>query len=202
MFVIGLAGGSGSGKSIVAVFFGINHIPTFDCDGVYHKLISRRGALTHELAQVFGEGILLPDGFVNRRALAEIVFSDEEKRKTLNRITHKHILDALHDWVKQTENEGYSVAVVDAPLLFESGFDRECDVTIAVTAPTETRIDRIVARDGITREQAAERIASQIPDDELEKRADFVIRNDGDVMNVDKQFRSILQKINERRKKK
>ena len=130
------------------------------------------------------------------------MFSDEEKRKTLNRITHKHILDALHDWLKQTENEGHSVALVDAPLLFESGFDRECDVTIAVTAPTETRIDRIVARDGITREQAAERIASQIPDDELEKRADFVIRNDGDVMNVDKQFQSILQKINERRKKK
>ena len=202
MFVIGLAGGSGSGKSLVTAFFGIENIPSFDCDAVYHQLISRRGDLTSELSQAFGENILLPDGFINRRALAEIVFADEEKRKTLNRITHKHILDALHDWLKQIEKEGYSVAVVDAPLLFESGFDRECDVTIAVTAPTETRIDRIVARDGITREQAAERIASQIPDDELEKRADFVIHNDGDVMNVDKQFQSILHKINERRKKK
>ncbi len=202
MFLIGLAGGSGSGKSLVSGLFEAHRIPSFDCDAAYHELISKKCPLTSELGQIFGDGILFPDGSVNRRALAEIVFADEEKRKTLNHITHVHVLDALHGWLKALEKDGQTVAVVDAPLLFESGFDRECDVTLAVTAPTETRIKRIMERDGITKEQAAERIASQIPDDELEKRADFVIRNDGDVMNVDKQFQSILQKINERRNKK
>ncbi len=202
MFVIGLAGGSGSGKSVVTAFFGSRNIPTFDCDAVYHELISRKCALTISLARLFGDGILQPDGSINRRALADIVFADEEKRLALNRITHEHVLTAMRDWLQSEEKKGYSVAVVDAPLLFESGFDRDCDVSVAVTAPAEVRIRRIIDRDGITRKQAIERISVQIPDEELTKRADFVIRNESDVANVERQFNYIMDKIEERRKKK
>ena len=89
--------------------------------------------------------------------------------------------------------------LIDAPLLYESGFDRECDLTIAVTAPEEVRLERIVRRDGISREEAERRIAAQIPDEELAERADYVIRNGADLPDVFFQVKNILSLINERR---
>ena len=91
--------------------------------------------------------------------------------------------------------------LIDAPLLYESGFDRECDLTVAVTAPKDVRLERIVRRDGISREEAEERVAAQIPDQELEGRADYVIRNGGDLPDVFLQVKSILSKIDERGKR-
>ena len=199
MLIIGLAGGSGSGKGIVSSLFSVNGIPAFDCDAVYHDLISQKCALTRELANEFGDGILAPCGGIDRRALFDRAFADADTRRRLNEITHKRILSVLRGWIERAKKQGIPAVIVDAPLLYESGFDLECDLTVAVTANKERRIERIVSRDGISKAEAEKRIAAQIPDGELEKRADFTLHNDGDLPALVKEVNRILKKINERR---
>ena len=140
-------------------------------------------------------------GGIDRRALAAVVFHDRNKLAELNRITHKEILSVLGEWAKRAEDQGITAILIDAPLLFESGFDRECDFTIAVTAPLDTRIQRIVSRDGITEEQARERIAAQLSDEELSRRADITVSNGEDMATLEKEIGRILSIINERREK-
>lgn len=200
MLKIGLAGGSGSGKGRVSALLALAGIPSFDCDAVYHDLISRDGALSRELADEFGEAILSRTGGVDRAALRDAAFHDPAKRARLNAITHRHVLRELREWVDRAERRGVSAVVVDAPLLYESGFDRECDLTVAVTAPEDVRIDRIVRRDGITSETARERLAAQISDEELAHRADLVVTNGGDEAHLSAEVERILKIINERRK--
>lgn len=201
MLKIGLAGGSGSGKGTVSSLLSQAGIPSFDCDAVYHDLISRDGPLTREIVAAFGENVRSRGGGIDRRSLADVVFHDREKLAELNAITHKEILSVLGEWEKRAEKQGITAIVVDAPLLFESGFDRACDMTVAVTAPTELRIKRIVSRDGITREEAVERIAAQISDEELSRRADVVITNGEDLTHLYNEVGRILSIINERRTK-
>ena len=199
MLKIGLGGGSGSGKGTVASLFSLNRIPAVDCDEVYHTLISRNGTLTRELAEAFGDGILDERGGIDRRALFAAAFGDEEKRNLLNRISHRRILGVLREWMNRAEKQGIPAVLIDAPLLFESGFDRECDMTVAVTAPPELRVERIVRRDGISQTEAEKRIAAQIPDAELSLRADYVLQNDGDLAKLIREVQSILT-ILERKK--
>ena len=201
MLKIGLAGGSGSGKGTVSSLLLQAGIPSFDCDAVYHDLISRDGPLTREIVKAFGEGVRSKDGGIDRRALADVVFHDKDKLAELNRITHKEILAVLAEWEKRAEQQGITAILVDAPLLFESGLDRECDLTLAVTAPTGVRIERIVSRDGITRKEAEERISAQISDKELSRRADVVISNGEDLTHLVNEVGRILSIINERRTK-
>ena len=200
MLKIGLAGGSGSGKGAVSLLLSYSGIPSFDCDAVYHDLISRDGSLSRELAAAFGDVILSPNRAVDRKKLAEIAFHDPEKRKTLNEITHKRIIKTLYEWIERAERQGVPAILIDAPLLFESGLDRECDLTLAVIAPPELRIERITARDDLTPEAAAERIAAQIPDGELVRRADYVVNNGGDRASLANEVNRILTIIKERGK--
>ena len=200
MLKIGLAGGSGSGKGRVSALLALAGIPSFDCDAVYHELISRDGTLSRELADAFGDEILSRAGGVDRAALREAAFHDPEKRARLNAITHRHVLRELREWVDRAEKQGVTAVVVDAPLLFESGFDRECDLTVAVTAPVDLRVERIVRRDGITPDAARERVDAQIPDADLTRRADLVIENGGDQAQLSLEVSRILKIINERRK--
>lgn len=199
MLIIGLAGGSGSGKGIVSSLFSVSGIPAFDCDAVYHDMISRDGTLTRELAGAFGSGILTSEGGIDRRVLAGIVFRNQREREKLNAISHRRILAVLHEWLSRAKRLRVSAVLIDAPLLFESGLDRECDLTVAVTATTETRVERVVSRDGITPDAARERIRAQIPDAELARRADFVLQNDGDFPHLAKEVQRVLKLINERR---
>ena len=200
MLKIGLAGGSGSGKGRVSALLSLAGIPSFDCDAVYHDLISSDGTLTRELVGEFGDAIRSPAGGIDRAALRDAAFHDPDKRARLNEITHRRVLAALREWTDRAEKQGVSAVVVDAPLLFESGFDRECDLTVAVTAPVDVRIERIVRRDGIDPETARERVAAQIPDAELSRRADLVIANGGDPAHLAGEVGRILRIINERRK--
>ena len=201
MLKIGLAGGSGSGKGTVSSLLSQAGIPSFDCDAVYHDLISRDGPLTREIVSAFGENVRSKDGGIDRRALADVVFHDKDKLAELNRITHKEILAVLAEWEKRAEQQGITAILVDAPLLFESGLDRECDMTLAVIAPTELRIERIVSRDGISRKEAEDRIAAQLSDKELSRRADVVISNGEDLTHLVNEVGRILSIINERRTK-
>ena len=195
MMVIGLAGGSGSGKGTVSAFFSHYGILPIDTDKIYHDLISRDTSCTRELSDVFGKEILSETGAVDRRALSEIVFSDNEKLKELNRITHFHVLNEVRDIISDADTDDYAAVLVDAPLLFESGFNRECDAVISIIADKEKRIERIALRDNITREAAEKRIAAQLSDAFLIENSDYVIENSGSTEELKGRVAEIAAKI-------
>ena len=174
MKVIGLCGGSGAGKGTVCSIFAELGIPSIDTDKLYHSLISTDSECTRELVSAFGSDVYANPG-VDRKALRNIVFSSPENLAILNKITHKHILASVRSLIKNT-GEARAI-IIDAPLLFESGFDKECDVKICVIADEDVRIERITKRDGISPEIAKARIASQIPNDELKEICDYTIEN-------------------------
>ena len=196
MKVIGLCGGSGSGKGSVGGFFTDDGIPVIDTDAIYHDLISRESPCLFELVAEFGDGIV-KDGALDRRALASIVFKsgNENKLDKLNKIAHLHILSEARRMLSEYEKRGYTHAVVDAPLLFESGFDSECDAIVSVISNKELRISRIMARDGIDRASAERRIASQASDEYLIGRSDYVIYNNGTLGELELVTRTVMSEI-------
>ena len=197
MKIIGMCGGSGAGKGYVCSVFATHGIPAIDTDAVYHAMTSGHSPCTEELESYFGSSILREDGSLDRAALAAIVFAPdgEGKLKKLNEITHKYIKTETEKVICQYRTENRRAVIVDAPALFESGFDRMCDCIIGVFAPKETRILRIMQRDGISRERAEARIAKQIPDEELTARCDYCIQNGGE--DVEFQVEAILSVLTE-----
>lgn len=181
---IGLCGRSGSGKGYVCSLFADLGIPSVDADKVYSDMTSSPGnsACMNELAAYFGEDIRRADGSLDRQKLASIVFatSSRDKLNALNSITHKYILAEIETIAEKLLENGAAAVLIDAPALFESGFDDKCDYICCVVADEERRIRRICRRDGVSEDQAKKRLASQITDDELIGKCDFVIRNNGD----------------------
>ena len=200
MLTLGLCGGSGSGKSLLCEILSEHGIPTFDCDAVYHGLISKDSAVTRELVACFGDAIRAQGGGIDRRALSEIVFSDSSggSLQKLNEITHRHVMLECKKWLSEMQRAGKQAAAVDAPLLFEARFEVICDLTVAVTAPRELRLQRITSRDGISRADAERRIDAQLSDAELEERVDLVIRNVGTEEKLREQAEQLLNLIKER----
>lgn len=197
MRIIGLCGGSGSGKGAVAgILVGLG-VPVIDTDAVYHNLTVSDSECLRELVSYFGEEILSDNGSLHRPTLARIVFADgaAEKRARLNHIAHKHVLSSVRESLSTLRERGYALAAVDAPLLYESGFDKECDDVIAVIADRDTRINRIMSRDAITRDQAIVRIDSQISDTVLCERADYVIENNATLIELEASVKSIINDL-------
>ncbi len=200
MKVIGLCGGSGSGKGMVALFmseYGYKHI---DTDAVYHRITSYLSPCVKELCDEFGMSIV-KSGRLDRAELFRIVFAEDKTgllRGRLNAITHKHILERTNALIEQYRNEGAKGVLVDAPLLFESGFDKLCSSVICVIADENIRIQRIMERDGISRDKAFVRIRSQLPADYLMERADYCIMNNGRAEDLEREVASLAEKLNEK----
>lgn len=198
MKIIGLCGGSGSGKGMVAELFSVYGIMSVDTDAVYHELTSRKSPCLDEIVNAFGNDILNGDGSLNRKELAKIVFSGENsmlKRSMLNRISHKHVLDKTKEIISECEKNGAEIVAIDAPLLFESGFNKECDFIVAVIADSDLRIDRIMARDGIDKNAATLRIKSQLPDSYLIENSDYHLVNNGSFDDLEKQVSNLILKL-------
>lgn len=198
MKIIGLCGGSGSGKGTVAKMFLSYGIPSIDTDLVYHELTSRKSYCLDELVAEFGEEILSGDGSLDRRKLSTIVFCGDasaENRMKLNYIAHKHVLKYVRDELNVYKKKGARAVLVDAPLLFESKFNKECDLIIAVIADKNVRIQRIINRDGISVESATLRIQTQLTDAFLIEKSDFIVNNSGDLLKTKVQVEKIAKKI-------
>ncbi|MBQ9070276.1 MAG: dephospho-CoA kinase [Clostridia bacterium] len=200
--IIGLCGTSGSGKGTVAKIFSDLGIPSIDADAVYRDLTVPGSPLIFKLSERFGNEIVFSDGSLNRKRLSETVFSDfsGKLRKALNEITHGAILEETERRIAYLKDKGFDTVIFDAPLLFESGFDKKCDIIISVTAHTDIKIQRITERDAISEENAKERIISQIPDEELVRRSDFVIVNNGSLDELKASVEELKNKIFEWRK--
>lgn len=199
MKIIGIVGGSGAGKSLFCSLLEKEGIPTLNTDITAREVVRKGSPCLKELCEYFGEGILIESGELNRKALAKIAFSDEEKHKKLNTITHFYITQEVKKWLSERKKDGSFAVCIDAPLLFESGLDKICFETVALTAPAEDRIKRICARDGIGIEDAKLRIASQKSDEALKTLCTRVIENTGSLAELSKKARELAQIYREER---
>lgn len=177
MKIIGLTGLTGAGKSTVAqklMAYGCYHI---DADKVAREVINSNENVKNKLKERFGDDVINSDGTTNRPLLATRAFADEESTNALNEITHPAVTEEIKSIIKDMEEVGYRGVIIDAIALFESGEDALCDFTVAVIAPKEIRLERIMKRDNLTEEKALERINAQKDESFFTKKADFVLWN-------------------------
>ena len=150
--------------------------------------------MLEEIRSVFGDSCFTNSN-LNRKALGAIVFADSDKLAQLNAITHPYIRQAARDTFAKWEKEGRKIAVYDAPVLFEAGMDALCDTTVGILADREIRIQRIMARDGITREYAALRIDAQHNDEWYRTRCDTILVNNGDLDALRAQVHTVIHSL-------
>lgn len=184
--VIGLSGGIGSGKSTVAALLEKLGATLIDADAIVHQLQAPGRPLLREIAAAFGEQLIRPDGSLDREGLAAIVFRDEDARRRLGELVHPAVGAELAARLATARQAGVPLIVVDIPLLFEArrrggggAALLDFDATLLVWVPREVQVERTMARDGCTREEAERRIAAQLPLDEKRALADHVIDNSG-----------------------
>ena len=193
--IIGLCGGSGAGKGEVCRLFDKYGIPSVDTD-VVSKIVMQKGHKCYdEVVEAFGNDILDENGEIIRKKLASYIYSDIKKKKMLETITHRHIIDYTLKKFDKLFEEGYEYVMVDAPMLFESGMDKICHKTVAVIADENLRIERIMSRDNITREFALSRIHAQHTSEELKSLCDIIIYNDSDLFQLDLNVRKAINEI-------
>ena len=193
MIVIGLTGGTGAGKTTALTVLKEYGAYIIDCDAVYHELLANDKAMQQEICERFGMDF--EAGF-DRKALGRVVFGDEKALADLSTMTHRYVNREVARLLKEAENEGRKCAAVDAIMLIESGGKSYCDTTVAVLAPAEIRTERIMAREGISREYAQMRINSQKNDDFFKENCDRILTNDcKDVSEFENRCRLLFERI-------
>lgn len=186
--IIGLTGGIGSGKTLVAKYMESLGVPVYIADDEARKLMETKEIIDFVSAE-FGNEII-ENGKLNRQKLAQIVFNDPEKLQKLNSIIHPKVKEHFDHWVD--EHKDYPLVVKEAAILFESGSYLGCDAVITVTAPLETRIQRVIERDKTDKESVLKRMESQWTDEQRIKKSNYVIHNIS-VKETYKQIEEILK---------
>ena len=174
MLRIGLTGGIGSGKSVVAKVFETLGIPVYYADDAARKLMNSDKELKAAIIKNFGTGSYT-NGELDRKYMADIVFNDKEKLDLLNSLTHPATIRDAEEWINKQSS---AYIIKEAALLFESGADKHLDYVIGIDAPLKLRIKRVMARDGTSKEEIMKRINRQMDEKKKMKRCDFVIIND------------------------
>ncbi|WP_116787470.1 dephospho-CoA kinase [Flavobacterium psychrotrophum] len=175
--VLGLTGGIGSGKTTIAHVFEELGVPVYYADDEAKKILYLPEVLP-ELKENFGDAVFV-DGRPDRAKIAAVVFADKEKLQALNNIIHPRVAQHFNNWLQAHNN--YKFVIKEAAILFESGSYKQCDDIILVTAPTEDRVQRVMQRDGTTREQVLQRIANQWTEEQKTRLSKYIITN----INID-----------------
>ena len=175
--ILGITGGTGCGKTTALQAVQALGGLVLDCDAIYHELLKQDMALLDAIDARF-PGVV-EDGTLNRKKLGSLVFQDPQALLDLNRIAHGAVKQAVEQELSQMEARGQTLAAIDAIALFESGLGARCHCTIAVTAPVELRVERLMAREGISRNYALSRIQAQKSNEEFSRLADVTLINDG-----------------------
>jgi dephospho-CoA kinase len=195
MLKIALTGGIATGKSHVLDQFRRRGVPCLDADALAHGVMAPGTEATQAIAARFGSDFLQADGAVDRKKLAPVVFADESARRDLEAIVHPAVYRAITAALRAFELIGGSPhAVVDVPLLYETGHQSEFDRVIVTACPVEVQIRRLVGR-GLSEQDARLRVAAQLPTDDKATRADFVIRTDGSFEETDRQVEQVLRTL-------
>jgi dephospho-CoA kinase len=177
MLKVGITGNIGSGKTTVSKIFELLGIPVFYADEEAKKVMINDSILVSEIKSVFGEQSYLEDGGLNRKYLASIVFNNNDELNKLNGLVHPAVFRAFDVWEKDHPKAPY--VIKEAAILFESGSHEFCDKTIMVHAPLETRIERVVKRDGLSASEVQRRDLKQFSEEKKSSLADYIIKNDG-----------------------
>jgi dephospho-CoA kinase len=174
MITIGLTGGIGSGKSVVASLLEVYGMAVYSADKESKKLLVSSPLVREQLIALLGNSIYDSNG-LNRRLMASLIFNDSNLLEQVNTIIHPAVGRHFESWL---ERQTTKYAVLESAILFESGFDRYVDCCLMVYAPCELRVKRVITRDGITEAEVWQRMQHQLPDEEKKERADYVIYND------------------------
>ena len=196
MLKVGITGGIGSGKSAASKRMAELGGYVFDADKEAKQILKKNEKIQDDLRDEFGTDVMDPDNAINPKKLAKIAFSNEENQSVLNAIIHPYVFDAIdkrYDQVKK--KDAATLFVVDAALIYESGFDQHLDHVIVVSVQYGSRMNRALQRGTLTREDIQRRMDLQLPEESKVQMADFVIDNNGDQEHLSKQVDEIYQEI-------
>ena len=180
MLKIGLTGGIGSGKSIVAKAFEMLGVPVYVSDIEAKRLMNSNEGVRNKLIVRFGDDVYDADGDLNRKRLADIIFNDPDALKDINAIVHPAVREDFKLWCKKYSHLAY--VIQESAILFDTGLYRNFDKIITVSAEEEIRIQRVLKRDSSARELVQKRIANQLPDVDRIQKSDFVIYNNNELV--------------------
>lgn len=197
MKILGITGPSGAGKTTLCGLIEKNYNAfIIDADKVAKALNSNpETEYFKKMITLFGEEVLKLDGSLNRKEVARIIYSNNEKRKALNSLTFRYVVDEINKKIKSLENSNYDYIAIDVPLLYEAKMENICDKVVAVVAEDKEKILRICIRDNISEEVAKQRLKIQNDNEFFVKKADFIIRNEGTIDNLEKSLKEIIEKI-------
>lgn len=197
MIKLGITGGIGSGKSFVSRCLkeGFS-VQVYDTDREAKRLMLEHEGIRADLIALLGEEVYTAAG-LNKPLLAAYIFSSPENAQKVNAIVHPRVKEDFRNWAFRQEQAGCQLVGVESAILFESGFDREVDKTLTVSAPLELRITRVMERDRVGREQVLERITAQISDEERNRLSDFSVEN-AETSDIQAQLVRILTALNVR----
>ena len=196
MITLGITGRSGCGKSTVTAVFAGHGVPLADADQISREILLPGSPLLPALAERFGADILKADGTLDRRLLADRAFATPGGKAALDGLTHPEIVRRIRAAKQAAQEAGVPLFVLDGAVIVGTAAQAECDRLCVVTAPFETSVARIVARDGIAPEMACRRLNAQTPEAKLTAQADYVLHNDADLAALQaaaEQLCSVLQ---------
>lgn len=197
MKIIGITGPSGAGKTTLSTLLKSNYNATIiDADAVAKKLSTDiTSEYYKEMVKLFGKGTLQEDKQLNRKKIAVIIYNDREKKRALNKLTFKYVVDDINRQVEELRNSEYEYLGIDVPLLYEAKMEKICDYVIAVVAEDKEKVLRICKRDNISEDLAKKRLEIQNNNEFFASKADFVIHNDGSLDKLEKSLEEIIEKI-------
>lgn len=195
MYRIGLTGGVGSGKSTVSSYMKKLGIPVIDGDRLAQEAVRPGSKVMECIQEAFGKEIFCEDGTLNRAKMAEIVFSDDEKREKLNHMIHPYIWRKTQEQLIQFQKEGKTVVVLDMPLLLEISWQLRVEEIWVVKVPADIQIHRVIQRSGMTEAQVLERIKKQMPTENKLNYADVIIDNSHTIEDTERQVREALAHV-------
>jgi dephospho-CoA kinase len=191
MILLGLTGSIGMGKSTTADMFRAEGIPVYDSDRVVHDIYNGPAAM--EIERAFPGATA--GGVVDRNRLAAFVLNNPEAMKRLEAIVHPLVWEGRRSFLEEQASREEEIAILDSPLLFETGADKDVDAIVVVTAPLETQRERVLARPHMTAEKFEAILARQIPDAEKRQRADFIVHTDKGLEAARAEVRAILAEM-------
>ncbi|HEY0379477.1 MAG TPA: dephospho-CoA kinase [Pyrinomonadaceae bacterium] len=196
MLRVGLTGSIGVGKSFVTSVFAGLGCRVLDADQTAREVVAAASAGLRAVVEAFGTEILQPDGTLDRARLGSIVFADEGKRLLLNSVLHPFIIAAQDEQLRAWEAEDASgISVVDAALMIESGGSKRFDKLVVVHCRPEVQLERLMARNAISREEAARRIKAQMPQEEKMRYADFLIDSSHGFEDTRRRTREVYERL-------
>ena len=196
MLVVGLTGNIASGKSTVAEFLRKSGAVIIDADLIAHQVVAPGQPACEEISTLFGEGILRPDGTIDRERLGRLVFEDPGLRRQLEAIVHPRVSEEIERQMAEVAlNRPDAVVIMDIPLLFETGRTEGLAEIIVVYTPETTQLERLMRRNGLKPEDARARMASQMPLDEKVARATMVIDNGGTLAETERQTLDVYREL-------